>query len=321
MSHILLFTISSSVLILTRVRQDLFTLSSFECFYILIFEKKGFSILSKLRTNMKYLIATSIFCIASVIAQQVITITPNYDYPDEKAKIFYIRRALILKCDVSIDGVFEIEWWKEGQNVKDIPLLDKRYKINGNEFRIDTSIGDDAGWYECVFPIIGQNASIEAIANVEVRLPKDVYVIEGEILQVVCQVVGTKPIISWIVGNDSYTESRGRILLETGADSVNNSLLKVHNVVMEDRNDYTCIARNRASELLGETQQDTTLVRVRSKYAALWPFLGICVEVVIVCFVIWVCERRRLRRLAEEEEDDYEPPMKNKNQGDIRQRH
>lgn len=274
----------------------------------------------RIQKEMKYLIIVPIFCISAIIAQQIITITPNYDFPDEKVKIFYIRRALILKCDVSLNGTYEIDWWKDGKNVKDIPSINKRYKINGNELRVDNSIEDDAGFYECVFPIIGENATIEAVANVDVGLPKNTYAVEGEMLKLNCLVVGTNPIISWIVGNESYTESRGRILIETPEGGVANTQLVINDVVMEDRNDYTCIGRNKASDLLGEPQQDTTLVRIRSKYAALWPFLGICVEVVVVCFVIWICERRRLRKL-EEEEDDYEPPMKSKNQGDVRQRH
>lgn len=260
---------------------------------------------------MKYLIAAAIFCISAVVAQQVITVTPNYDYPDEKVKVFYIRRALVLRCDLSVTGEYEIEWWKDGLNVKEVPSLSKRYRTTGNEFRVDNTVESDAGFYECVFPIIRQNATIEAIANVDVGLPKDFYVVEGETLKLKCLVVGTNPIISWIVGNESYPASRGRVVLDADDGSIANIRLVISDIVMEDRNEYTCIARNKASDLLGEPQQDTTLVRVRSRYAAVWPFLGICVEVIVLCLVIWVCERHRLRKLREEEED-YEPQGKGK---------
>ena len=36
------------------------------------------------------------------------------------------------------------------------------------------------------------------------------------------------------------------------------------------------------------------------KLAALWPFLGICAEVVILCTIIFIYEKRRNKRLEEE---------------------
>ena len=40
------------------------------------------------------------------------------------------------------------------------------------------------------------------------------------------------------------------------------------------------------------------------KLAALWPFLGICGEVIIVCIIIFVYERRRTKRLEAEERQE-----------------
>ena len=34
------------------------------------------------------------------------------------------------------------------------------------------------------------------------------------------------------------------------------------------------------------------------KYAALWPFLGIVAEVVILCIIIFACEKRRAKKAA-----------------------
>ena len=44
------------------------------------------------------------------------------------------------------------------------------------------------------------------------------------------------------------------------------------------------------------------------KLAALWPFLGICAEVLILCTIIFIYEKRRNKRLEEEasrEEQDH----------------
>jgi len=40
------------------------------------------------------------------------------------------------------------------------------------------------------------------------------------------------------------------------------------------------------------------------KLAALWPFLGICVEVLILCTIILFYEKRRNKRLEEEARRD-----------------
>jgi len=45
----------------------------------------------------------------------------------------------------------------------------------------------------------------------------------------------------------------------------------------------------------------TVVVQVKDKYAALWPFLGICAEVAILCAIILIYEKRRAKRIEEEE--------------------
>ncbi|XP_055335380.1 uncharacterized protein LOC129586280 [Paramacrobiotus metropolitanus] len=68
----------------------------------------------------------------------------------------------------------------------------------------------------------------------------------------------------------------------------------------EDRGEYICIAKNSA----GEHRASTTL-RVKDKLAALWPFLGIVGEVVLLCLIIFCYEKRRNK--AADDEDENEP--------------
>ena len=42
-------------------------------------------------------------------------------------------------------------------------------------------------------------------------------------------------------------------------------------------------------------------VVLADKLAALWPFLGICAEVVILCTIIFIYEKRRAKKMEEEE--------------------
>lgn len=41
------------------------------------------------------------------------------------------------------------------------------------------------------------------------------------------------------------------------------------------------------------------------KYAALWPFLGICAEVAVLCTIIFIYEKRRQKPDFDESETDH----------------
>merc|ERR1719193_227281 len=71
-------------------------------------------------------------------------------------------------------------------------------------------------------------------------------------------------------------------------------------VQMTDRANYTCtvLVRDGPSVMRG------ILLRVKGKFAALWPFLGICAEVIILCIGIFIYERRTKARNVEGDEED-----------------
>jgi len=48
-------------------------------------------------------------------------------------------------------------------------------------------------------------------------------------------------------------------------------------------------------------------VRVKDKLGPLWPFLGICGEVVILCTIILIYEKRRNKQELEESDTDGSP--------------
>ncbi|CAH1110466.1 unnamed protein product [Psylliodes chrysocephalus] len=64
---------------------------------------------------------------------------------------------------------------------------------------------------------------------------------------------------------------------------------------------YSCIVYS------GDTVESSDVITVRNKYAALWPFLGICAEVIILCAIIIVYEKKRNKTELEESDTDQSP--------------
>lgn len=73
---------------------------------------------------------------------------------------------------------------------------------------------------------------------------------------------------------------------------------------MSDRGSFKCIGTSKVMEeknVEDEEEEDQDeikhesigVLRVKDKLAALWPFLGICAEVFILCTVILIYEKRR----------------------------
>lgn len=73
---------------------------------------------------------------------------------------------------------------------------------------------------------------------------------------------------------------------------------------MSDRGSFKCIGISDVMERRGIEDEDEGdddeikhvsigLLRVKDKLAALWPFLGICAEVFILCTIILIYEKRR----------------------------
>merc|ERR1719458_983604 len=80
------------------------------------------------------------------------------------------------------------------------------------------------------------------------------------------------------------------------------SVLKIEDARYEDRAIYQCEASND----MNDVSSMQIIVRVKDKYAALYPFVGIVAEVIVLCLIIFICEKRRASKEAVEDEEEEE---------------
>lgn len=87
----------------------------------------------------------------------------------------------------------------------------------------------------------------------------------------------------WMKNDTEVTHNeRTQIVSENGQ-----STLTIAMISDNDKGDFTCSAQNSY-----DTHQESIKLRVKDKYAALWPFLAIVAEVVVLCAIILIYEKK-----------------------------
>jgi len=203
--------------------------------------------------------------------------------------------STVLQCSVS-GG--EIAKWL--RNDKELKSDSKKYEIwkNNNTLVILKSSYEDVGPYECQFDsdkgTFSKTVNVTASPFVK-HFDRSKNLVQGDNLLLECKAFGFPPVhVKWFKGEEAVEEG-GRVKLDD-LKGVEDGVLRINDLTFDDRADYTC----EASNMLG-SHNSTIVVRVKDKLAALWPFLGICAEVAILCLIIFIYERRRAKKLEEEE--------------------
>lgn len=270
-----------------------------------------------------------IFGLESVFSQTV-TIQPYYTSVENHSVIFTHKKTLALYCNVSLDGPLpdgqnlEVEWRKGDKLISEVGSLAGRFKVEHKDRNYSMTISeafyDDAGTWKCSALIGGQEkafSEINVATTIAVKIKAEsINVVEEDPLKVQCSVLGSPfPDLSWEIRSETYngTFDDGRVKIKNYVDEngkvVTNGELVIDKANKTDRGTYFCFGVN--TYWAENTDSSSTMVRVKDKYAALWPFLGICAEVIVLCAVIIIYEKKRNKTELEESDTDQSPDQKN----------
>lgn len=280
---------------------------------------------------MKIFTHVLIFCVLCMSVISGLELKGHYDQQGIY-KVYNIKNQLTLKC--TANELVDIVWWKNDSEIKASEHLeikvskDKKTKTTTSELHISKALNDDSGDYSCRVTKENKIQKFMVVGNVAVKLPANFAVVEGEKLRLQCIAVGYKPVISWILPDNVTIEDGvvdspdSRITIESEGDIEGNVLI-IDPAERKDRGEYICEGRS-ADEILfkeiadGNHVTTKSFVRVKDKLAALWPFIGICSEVFLLCAIILFYEKRHSKNVEVDDSDTEQSPEQKK--GDVRHR-
>ncbi|XP_025938053.1 basigin isoform X1 [Apteryx rowi] len=212
---------------------------------------------------------------------------------------------LILSCNMTTPyGAMEGHEWRSGDKV-----LQKDTESNAfTSYTIEGKMEEHSGLYDCVYqmnPMIKGQVNISVPPQV-VAYKKSEHGNEGDTGVLTCKSSSFPPVSAWVWyknGQEPLINDSGRFIVKSGSNKTELRILKLN--IEEDTGNYHCNATN--SFGFGGA---TVNLRVRSRLAALWPFLGIVAEVLVLVTIIFIYEKRRKPDEVLDDDDGGSAPLK-----------
>ncbi|XP_025193126.1 neuroplastin isoform X2 [Melanaphis sacchari] len=244
------------------------------------------------------------------VVTATLSIKGNYDHYTDQYNVGEYRSKLVLNCnDDEAHGVkYTSKWFKDGNQITTDSEDPHHYDVSENTLVVNRFVESDVGEYKC--EIRDSNNNVKAEKTVKIflkpymKLPKTATFIEGEKMELECVVYGVPtPEISWKFENKTLLPTE-QIKFLPNKKNISNAILVLDPIKMEDRGNFFCIGKSNVSY---PVTSGASYVRIKDKMAALWPFLGICAEVILLCLVIFIYEKKRNKAEFEESDTDQGP--------------
>ncbi|XP_023242995.1 basigin-like [Centruroides sculpturatus] len=178
--------------------------------------------------------------------------------------------------------------------------------MENNSLIIKAASLKDTGNYMCTDQV--NNLTFEVNSKIHITpFAKSLNLVQGDTLTLHCEAVAAPmPKLTWYKDDELINGTEDRVEFRTDDANVSHAKLIIKDLDYEDRATYMCLAENGIAEAVNAT----ILVRVKDKLAALWPFLGICAEVAILCAIIFIYEKKRVKPDFDESDTDQIPESK-----------
>lgn len=223
---------------------------------------------------------------------------------DEQVKsiLFDVGKSLILNCNLTNPATTDIIWYKDGTLLN----VTVHTIVENNTLIIKDANLKDTGTYMCTDQI--NNLTFEVNSKIRIEpFAKSLNLVQGDTLTLHCEAIASPiPKITWYKDDEIINGTEDRVEFKTNDANVSNAKLIIKDLDYDDRATYMCIAENGIADRVNAS----ILVRVKDKLAALWPFLGICAEVAILCAIIFIYEKKRVKPDFDESDTDQLPESK-----------